>query len=94
MSGDYHTLESLGKDTDILVAHNAVPKGASSVATQLHMTPNIIGQIAKKAQPKKLVLSHRMLRTLGKEKETKREIHRYYKGTVKFANDKDKYKVP
>ena len=93
MNGDYHTLESLAKGTDILVAHNAVSKGASGVATQLHMTPNIIGQIAKKAQPKKLVLSHIMLRTLGKEKETKREIHRYYKGTVKFANDKSYYRV-
>ena len=93
MNGDYHTLESLAKDTDILVAHNAAPKGASGVATQLHMTPNIIGQIAKKAQPKKLVLSHRMLRTLGKEKETKREIHRYYKGKVYFANDKSYYRL-
>ena len=81
MNGDYHTLESLAKDIDILVV---VPKGTGGIATQLHMTPNIIGQIAKKAQPKKLVLSHRMLRTLGKEKETKREIHRYCKGKIYF----------
>ena len=94
MNGDYHTLESLAKGTDILVAHNAVPKGASGVATQLHMTPKTIGQIALSVKPKKLVLSYRMLRTLGKEKETKREIRRYYKGKVRFANDKDKYKVP
>ena len=93
MNGDYHTLELLAKSTDVLVAHNAVPKGARDVSTQLHMTPNIIGKIAQKAQPKKVVLSHRMLRTLGKEKETKREIRKYYKGTVKFANDKSYYKV-
>jgi len=93
MNGDYHTLEYLAKGTDILVAHNAVPKGASGVATQLHMTPNIIGQIAGKAQPKKLVLSHRMFRTLGKESQSKREIRKYYKGSLKFANDKSYYRV-
>jgi len=93
MNGDYHTLELLAKGTDILVAHNAVPKNASGVATQLHMTPDIIGQIAEKSQPKRVILSHRMLRTLGKEKETLKEIHKYYKGSVKFANDKSYYKV-
>ena len=93
MNGDYHTLETLAKGTDILVAHNAVPKGSTGVAAQLHMTPDIIGQIAQKAQPKRVVLSHRMLRTLGREKETLSEVHKYYKGSVKFANDKSYYKV-
>ena len=93
MNGDYHTLETLGKGTDILVAHNAVPKGSIGVAAALHMTPNIIGQIAQNAHPKKVVLSHRMLRTLGREKETLREIRKYYKGSVKFANDKSYYMV-
>ena len=93
MNGDYHTLEYLAKDTDILVAHNAVPKGATGVSSQLHMTPNIIGQIAKKAHPKRVVLSHRMFRTLGKEKESKKEIKKHYKGSIKFANDKSYYKI-
>ncbi|CAA6803485.1 MAG: MBL fold metallo-hydrolase [uncultured Sulfurovum sp.] len=93
MSGQYHTLETLAKNTNILVAHNAVPQNASGVATQLHMKPSTIGQIAQKATPKKLILSHRMLRTLGKEKETKREIRKYYKGPIQFANDKSYYKV-
>jgi len=93
MNGDYHTLERLAKGTDILVAHNAVPKGSTGVAAKLHMTPDIIGQIAHKAHVKKVVLSHRMLRTLGKETETLNEIKKSYKGSVKFANDKDKYKV-
>jgi len=93
MNGDYHTLETLAKGTDILVAHNAVPKGSTGVAANLHMTPNIIGQIAQKAQPKRVILSHRMLRTLGREKETLSQIHKYYKGSVKFANDKSYYRV-
>ena len=93
MNGDYHTLETLAQGTDILVAHNAVPKGSTSVAAQLHMTPNTIGTIAQKAQPKQLILSHRMLRTLGKESETKKEIRRHFKGIVKFSNDKSYYRI-
>jgi len=93
MNGDYHTLEKLGFKTDILVMHNAVPKNAKGVAAKLHMTPIIIGEIAKKAQAGSVVISHRMLRTLGKEKETSSEIRRNYKGKVKYANDKDTYKV-
>ncbi|RLA70208.1 MAG: MBL fold metallo-hydrolase [Epsilonproteobacteria bacterium] len=93
MNGDYHTLEKLGFKTDILVMHNAVPKNAKGVAAQLHMTPLIIGEIAKKAEAGSVVISHRMLRTLGKEKETNCEIRRNYEGDVQYANDKDKYKV-
>ena len=93
MNGDYHTLEKLAKDTDILVAHNAVPKGAKGVAAQLHMTPETIGRIAQRAHAGKLVLSHRMRRTLGREKESKREIRKSYKGPIRFANDKSQYRI-
>lgn len=93
MNGDYNTLEKLGSNTDILVIHNAVPKNAKGVATQLHMTPVIIGEIAKKADAKSVVISHRMIRSLGKEKETNCEIRRNYEGDVEYANDKDKYKI-
>lgn len=93
MNGDYHTLEKLAFKTDLLVMHNAVPKNAKGVATKLHMTPLIIGEIAQKAKAGSVVISHRMLRTLGKEKETNCEIRRNYEGDVDYANDKDKYKI-
>ncbi|RLA66987.1 MAG: MBL fold metallo-hydrolase [Epsilonproteobacteria bacterium] len=93
MNGDYRTLEKLAKNTNILVAHNAIPKGTNGVAAKLHMTPLTIGKIAQKANPKMLILSHRMLRTLGKEKESKREIQKNYKGSIKFANDKSRYNI-
>ena len=93
MNGDYHTLEKLALGTDILVAHNAVPKGAKGVGANLHMTPLTIGKIASKAKVRSLILSHRMLRTLGKEKESKKEIRKSYKGSVKFANDLSFYKI-
>ena len=91
MNGDYRTLEKLAKQTDILVAHNAVPKGAGGVGANLHMTPVSIGEIAQKAKAKRVILSHRMLRTLGKEHETEREIRKHYKGSVTFANDRSFY---
>jgi ribonuclease BN (tRNA processing enzyme) len=93
MNGEYHTLERLAKNTDMLVAHNAVPKGAKGVGANLHMTPMTIGEIAAKAKVGSFILSHRMLRTLGKEKETKKEIRKSYKGSVKFSNDLSFYKV-
>ena len=93
MNGDYHTLEKLARGTDILVAHNAVPKGATGAGANLHMTPFTIGKIAQNAGVKSLVLSHRMLRTLKKGSETKREIRKTYRGPVKFANDLSLYRV-
>jgi hypothetical protein len=40
-----------------------------------------------------LVLSHRMLRTLGKEAATTAEIRKRYAGPLDFANDLDCYPV-
>jgi len=93
MNGDYHTLEKLAKYTNILVAHNAVPKSTKGIAAKLHMTPYTIGQIAKISGTKMLVLSHRMLRTLGREKETNSEIRKNYKGNIRFADDKSRYRI-
>lgn len=90
MNNDFHSLEKLAKNTDILVAHNAIPEQADDVARNLHMTPSEIGLIAKKAAVKKLVISHRMNRTLGKEKETEQYIRNAYSGDIIFANDLDR----
>ena len=77
----------LAKDTDLLVAHNAVPEGASGVARKLHMPPSRIGEVAGKAGVERLVLSHRMTRTLGREKQTLRAIENAFNGRVSFAED-------
>jgi ribonuclease BN (tRNA processing enzyme) len=87
MNGDYNTLPLLAKNADILLAHNAVPEGAQGVERWLHMPPSVIGKIAADARPKKLVLSHRMRRTLGKEQETLGAIKKSYAGNIQFAND-------
>ena len=87
MNGDGGNLEKLAKDTDLLIAHNAIPENAGVVERALHMSPSVIGRIARDAQVHSLVLSHRMLRTLGKEDATLAFIKKNYNGPVAFAND-------
>jgi len=91
MNNQFQTLAVLAKDVDILVAHNAVPESQQGVGRRLHMPPSEIGQIAQLAGVKKLILSHRMSRTYGKEPETLAIIKKYYQGPISFANDMDRY---
>jgi ribonuclease BN (tRNA processing enzyme) len=86
-------LRELAAGADLLVAHNAVPEGAQGVERRLHMPPSVIGEIAGEAHVKRLVLSHRMLRTLGKENQTQAEIAKRYAGPVEFANDLDCFRL-
>jgi ribonuclease BN (tRNA processing enzyme) len=88
-NGDNGNLERLAKGVDLFVAHNAVPEGETGAARQLHMPPSVIGRIAKTAGVGRVVLSHRMLRTLGRESETRAVIARVYPGPVAFAEDLD-----
>jgi ribonuclease BN (tRNA processing enzyme) len=92
-NGDDEGLVRLAENADLFIAHNAVPEGATGVERRLHMPPSVIGQIADTAHVKKLVLSHRMLRTLGKEKETQAEIQKRYSGPITFANDLDCFPI-
>jgi ribonuclease BN (tRNA processing enzyme) len=93
-NGEGADLVRLAKDGDLFVAHNAVPEGATGIERWLHMPPSVIGQIAQEAHVKRLVLSHRMLRTLGKEEQTLSEIRKNFSGPVAFANDLDCFPVP
>lgn len=86
-NGNSDNLPKLATGADLLVAHNAVPEGATGVERNLHMPPSVIGRIAQEAKVKQLVLSHRMLRTLGKEDQTLKAIRGAYSGPVEFAND-------
>jgi ribonuclease BN (tRNA processing enzyme) len=88
-NGDNGNLEQLARGADIFIAHNAVPEGVSGPPRALHMPPSVIGRIASAAAVKQLILSHRMLRTLGQEPQTLKAIAVLYKGPVVFANDLD-----
>lgn len=86
-NGNGQNLETLAAGADLFVAHNAVAEGAGGVERALHMPPSVIGTIAQGAKVKHLVLSHRMLRTLGKEEESLAAIRKSYAGPVDFADD-------
>jgi ribonuclease BN (tRNA processing enzyme) len=92
-NGNGEGMPQLAMNADLFVAHNAVPEGATGVERRLHMPPSVIGAIAARAHVKQLVLSHRMLRTLGKEDQTQTEIRRSYSGPLAFANDLDCFPV-
>jgi ribonuclease BN (tRNA processing enzyme) len=92
-NGEGDGLTHLAKNADLFVAHNAGPEGATGVERRLHMPPSVIAEIAANAQVKQLVLSHRMLRTLGSENETETEIRRRYSRLITFANDLDCFPI-
>jgi ribonuclease BN (tRNA processing enzyme) len=94
-NGDGAGLTQLATNADLFIAHNAVPEDATGVERRLHMPPSVIGTTAANAHVHQLVLSHRMLRTLGPEKQqqTQAEIRRRYSGPLQFANDLDCFPV-
>jgi len=87
MNNDNDTLTDLARQANILVAHHAIPEEAVGVARNLHMPPSVIGRIAAQARVKQLVMSHRMIRTLGKEAQSLSQVRRAYTGPVHFADD-------
>ena len=97
ISGDTNnadkTLEKLSLNADLLVAHHAVPEHARGYARELHMSPSIIATTAHKANVKKVLLTHRMNRTIGAEKNSLKVIKSIYKGEVIFAEDRMKLEI-
>jgi ribonuclease BN (tRNA processing enzyme) len=92
-NGEGEGLTQLATNADLFIAHNAVPEDATGLERRLHMPPSVIGATAANAHVKQLVLSHRMLRTLGKENETQAEIRRRFSGPLAFANDLDCFSI-
>jgi len=57
------------------------------------MKPSEIMHIAKQSHIKKILLSHRMKRTLSQERETLELIKKEFNGKVIFAEDRMKLKL-
>ena len=87
MNGSSGNLEKLAKDSQLLVANNAIPEEAHAVAKRLHMSPSTIGKIAAKAKVKQLLLSHFMNRSKSVKAETKLKISESYSGEITLATD-------
>ncbi len=89
MSGRLGAMPDLAMDSDILVAHNAIPEDAVGAPARLHMKPSYIGKLAKRARVKKLLLTHLMKRTIKIKPETRRLIREHYQGKLVFPKDLD-----
>jgi len=93
-SAQSEALTVLAKDADILVAHHAIPEHGYEPARRLHMQPSRTAHIAKDAGAKTLLLSHRMTRTFGFEKEHQALMSNIYKGKIIWAEDLMEIKLP
>jgi len=89
MSGRLHQMPALARQSDILVAHNAIPEDAEGVPALLHMKPSYIGRLAADAGVKKLILTHLMRRTVDDKEVTTKIIRRHYAGPIEFPDDLD-----
>ena len=95
MNNQTNKLRLLAERSQLLIAHNPIPESAGPVARQLHMPPSEIGKIAMQASVGKLLISHRMNRTLGDAQElaSRTQIAKHYQGPVIFVNDLDVFTV-
>jgi len=93
-SANSEALTKLSQDADILVAHHAIPEHGYEGARRLHMTPSRTATISQEAKVKMLLLSHRMNRTLGLEKEHQTLMSKIYKGKILWAEDLIEIKIP
>ncbi len=71
----------------ILVMHLVVPEGIEGVGRRLHAPPSVIGAIAAATQPRTLVLSHFMARSLRDLERNVALVEDRYKGRVVLAED-------
>jgi ribonuclease BN (tRNA processing enzyme) len=86
-------LEKLTKNTDLFIAHHAIPEIHGTYANNLHMTPSIIADVANRSNVKKVLLTHRMKRTIGNEEKSLKIMRKKYQGEIIFAEDRMKIKL-
>lgn len=86
-NGSDKSFIKFAKGADLLVMPMAISQGSDKVAKFLHATPAKIGEIAQLVNPKVLVLSHLMRRSIASMDENLAIIKRAYKGKVIVADD-------
>jgi ribonuclease BN (tRNA processing enzyme) len=86
-NGDDPAFIDFAKGASILVMHMVVPEDVTGVGRRLHAPPSVIGDIAAKTAPGKLVLSHFMARSLRDLEQNLGIVRGRYKGEVIVAED-------
>lgn len=75
------------KGADLLVMHLVVPEDIEGAGRRLHAPPSVIGDVAARAAPRRVVLSHFMARSLSKLDESVALVRRAYSGDIALAED-------
>ena len=75
------------REASILVMHMVVPEDIAGAGRRLHAPPSLIGELAGKANPDKLVLSHFMARSLKDLDGNVALVRKGYAGEVVLAED-------
>lgn len=88
-SSALNNLESLALDTDLLVFHAAVldPPNSPEILYTLHTAPRQIGQAARAARAKHLLLSHIAPDIEEHQRDVLRSVSASYHGSIRFAHD-------
>jgi ribonuclease BN (tRNA processing enzyme) len=88
-------LEKLAKDTDLLVLHAAIldPPDTPAILLTLHTPPNQLGEAAKAANAKHVVLSHIPPVVEDHQADVLRSMRKSYSGSIEFAHDGQKFPV-
>jgi len=85
LSEDFVTAVTNGQP-DLMIMHNAISM-ADGQPRGLHRDGRAIGEAAKTARAKKLILTHHMQRALDDRDAVMAAIRENYKGPVEFADD-------
>jgi ribonuclease BN (tRNA processing enzyme) len=88
-------LEKLAKDTNLLVVHAAIldPPDTPAIFLTLHTPPKQLGEAAKAANAKRVLLNHIPPVVEDRSAEVLRSIHAFYAGPVEFAHDGQKIPI-
>jgi len=86
-NGSDPAFAEFAEDATILVMHLVIPETATGVASRLHALPSKVGQVAGRAAPKQLVLSHFMARSLRELEKNVALVSSAYDGPVILAED-------
>lgn len=88
-------LEKLAKDTDLLVVHAAIldPPDTPAILLTLHTPPKQLGEAARAANAKHVLLSHIPPVVEKRSADVLRSIHASYVGPVEFSHDGQKIAI-
>lgn len=88
-NGSNPAFARFAKGADVLVMHLVIPENADDVARRLHATPSRVGEVAAAVNPRMLVLSHFMARSLRNLDANVAAVRERFPGPVHVANDLD-----